>query len=93
MTLSSAEAEFVAASLCGKEVVYIRAVLRGIGQEQKQPTVLWEDNQACIDMAENPVHWDQSRHIDVKAHNVRELQDDGVLKLKNVLQQTMWLTR
>ena len=37
-----------------------------------------------IDMAENPVHRERSRHIDVKVHNVRELQDDEVLKLKKV---------
>ena len=84
VALSSAEAEFVAASLCGKEVVYIRAVMRGMGQEQLKPTILWEDNQACIDMAANPVHRERSRHIDVKVHNVRELQDEGVLKLKKV---------
>jgi len=45
VTSSSAEAEFVAASLCWKEVVYLRAVLRGMGQEQALPTILWEDNQ------------------------------------------------
>eukprot|EP00961_Rhodomonas_salina_P082706 1111546-Rhodomonas_salina.1 len=35
MTLSSSEAEFVAASQCGVEVVYLRALLKGLGMEQK----------------------------------------------------------
>eukprot|EP00961_Rhodomonas_salina_P083190 1117722-Rhodomonas_salina.2 len=34
-TLSSAEAEFVAASLCGQEVIYLRAMLRVFGFEQR----------------------------------------------------------
>eukprot|EP00961_Rhodomonas_salina_P226567 3063584-Rhodomonas_salina.1 len=38
VTLSSAEAEYVAASMAGQEVVYLRAMLRGFGLEQRKPT-------------------------------------------------------
>ena len=34
VTLSSAEAEYVAASMCGQEVVYLRAMLQGFDGEQ-----------------------------------------------------------
>eukprot|EP00961_Rhodomonas_salina_P271164 3663968-Rhodomonas_salina.1 len=44
VTLSSAESEYVAASMCGQEVVYLRALLRCFGYEQMAPTVVWEDN-------------------------------------------------
>eukprot|EP00961_Rhodomonas_salina_P272582 3683322-Rhodomonas_salina.1 len=47
-TLSSAEAEFVAASICGQEVIYLRALLTGLGFPPLGPTMLWEDNAACI---------------------------------------------
>eukprot|EP00961_Rhodomonas_salina_P134692 1811837-Rhodomonas_salina.1 len=40
-TLSSAEAEFVAASLCGQEVIYLRSLLRGFGFEQQNPTTIY----------------------------------------------------
>eukprot|EP00961_Rhodomonas_salina_P110386 1485563-Rhodomonas_salina.1 len=33
-TLSSAEAEFVAASMCGQEVIYLRNLLRDLGHSQ-----------------------------------------------------------
>jgi hypothetical protein len=39
VTLSSSEAEFVAASQAGQEVVYLCALLRGCGYTQKKP--LW----------------------------------------------------
>ena len=49
VALSTSEAEYMAASLCGQEVVYIRAILRDFGVTQTQPTLIYEDNLACID--------------------------------------------
>eukprot|EP00961_Rhodomonas_salina_P112879 1518615-Rhodomonas_salina.1 len=66
VTLSSAEAEFVAASQCGVEVVYLRNLLRDLGFVQDAPTEIWEDNAACVQMSENPVNADRSRHIDTR---------------------------
>eukprot|EP00961_Rhodomonas_salina_P245303 3314521-Rhodomonas_salina.1 len=54
VTLSSSEAEFVAASQCAVEVVYLRALLEGVGLRQEGPTRMWEDNAACIMMSDNP---------------------------------------
>ena len=64
VTLSSAEAEYVAASMCRQEVVYLRAILRSFGYEQQKPTQVWEDNAACIAMSENPVNRKFTQHID-----------------------------
>jgi hypothetical protein len=57
VTLSSSEAELVAARQAGQEVVYLRVLLRGFGYTQKKPmllrgfgytqkkpTEIWEDN-------------------------------------------------
>eukprot|EP00961_Rhodomonas_salina_P229365 3099706-Rhodomonas_salina.1 len=63
VTLSSAEAEYVAASMAGQEVIYLRAMLRGFGHEQLKPTVVWEDNAACIQIANNPVNCKFTLHI------------------------------
>jgi hypothetical protein len=60
VTLSSSKAEFVAASQAGQEVVYLRALLRGVGYTQKGPTETWEDNASCIMMSENPTNRDRS---------------------------------
>jgi hypothetical protein len=42
--LSTSEAEYMAASLCGQEVVYIRAILRKFGAPHTQPSLIYEDN-------------------------------------------------
>jgi hypothetical protein len=81
VTLSSSEAEFVAASQAGQEVVYLRVLLRGFGYTQKKPTEIWEDNASCIMMSENPTNRDRSRHVDVKVHYLRDLVRDGHVKL------------
>ena len=54
VTLSSSEAEFIAASQAGKEVLYLRALLKGFACPQTKPTETWEDNDSCILMSENP---------------------------------------
>eukprot|EP00961_Rhodomonas_salina_P010088 135788-Rhodomonas_salina.1 len=53
VTLSSSEAEFVAASQCWVEVVYLSVLLLDLGLEQREPMSLWEDNTSCIMMSEN----------------------------------------
>ena len=81
MSLSSAESEFIAASQCGQEVVYLREFLKGFGAEQDNCTRVFEDNQACIAMLENTVHRERSRYIDVRKYYVLELVEEKVIKL------------
>jgi hypothetical protein len=81
VTLSTSEAEYMAASLCGQEVVYIRAILRDFGVQQNQPTLVYEDNLACIVMSVNPVLRKHSRHIDIRRHYIRELCLGNLVKL------------
>ena len=53
--MSTAEAEWYAASEAGKEVKYLRAIMEQLRFTQHEPTELYEDSRAEIAMAENPV--------------------------------------
>jgi hypothetical protein len=55
VSLSTSEAEFVGASQCGQEFVYLREILRDFAVPQLAPTDVDEDNLACVAMSENPV--------------------------------------
>jgi hypothetical protein len=55
VSLSTSEAEYVAASQCGQEVVYLREILRDFSFAPTGPTRIYEDNLACVAMSENPV--------------------------------------
>ena len=81
-TLSSAEAEFVAASVCGQEVIYLRNLMRDLGQEQTEPTIVFEDNTSCILMSENPANAERSRHIDTRKYFLRDMVRSKTLVLK-----------
>eukprot|EP00961_Rhodomonas_salina_P079546 1068847-Rhodomonas_salina.1 len=73
VTLSSAEAEFVAASQCCVEVVYLRNLLRDLNFGQTEQTEIWEDNAACVMMSKNQVNADRSRHIDTRWYWLRDM--------------------
>ncbi len=80
VAMSSAEAEYMAASPC-REVVWVRAILKGLGFDQRQPTPIYEDNSACIQMSRNPVQHNKTKHIDLHYHFVRERAEIGQVKL------------
>lgn len=84
VALSSTEAEFYSASLAGCDVEYLRFVLDDLGFPQATPTVLFEDNQACIYMSRNKTNFAKSKHIDTRVHRLRQLCADGILRLVKV---------
>eukprot|EP00961_Rhodomonas_salina_P259186 3501865-Rhodomonas_salina.1 len=75
--LSSAEAEYYAASVAGTDVTYMRRVLQDLGYEQTDPTTLWEDKMACIYMSQTSVMYHKARHIDTRVYHLRELCKAG----------------
>ena len=81
VSLSTSEAEYVAASQCAQEVLYLREILRDFHETQQAPTLVYEDNLACIAMSENAVRRKYSRHIDIRRYFVRELVAGGILTL------------
>ena len=64
-TLSTTEAELVAASDCVRMLRYIRRVLTEDFGYKLPPTPLGEDNQGCIHLAHDGGDWKRKRHIRV----------------------------
>ena len=85
VALSSAEAEFVAASAMVQEVIYMRRFLENLGFPQKLPTVIYEDNRTCVAWSEGSVGGsDRAKHIDLREHLVHDAVERGFLKLKPI---------
>ena len=84
-SLSSFESEWYSASICGCEVEALRRLLDDLGYTQRSPTVLFEDNAACIYSSDpdRPMS-SRSKHIDTRVYRLRDLVRDGVLKLVKV---------
>jgi hypothetical protein len=53
-----------------------------VNTHPKPPIILHEDNQACIAIANNPEKHARTKHIEVKYHFIRDLVENGVVKLQ-----------
>ena len=85
VALSSAEAEFMAASSLVQEVIAIRKLLEKLGVPQTDPTVIGEDNRTCIAWSEGSVGGsDRAKHIDLRKHFVHEAVLANHIKLEAV---------
>ena len=64
---SSTEAEFIAAHTAGKLTRYLQMVLKDLGFEQKQPTLIHIDNQPALQMINhNTAPTERTRHCDIR---------------------------
>lgn len=90
VALSTAEAEYMAASQAAQEALYLRHLLCDLGYEQTGPTTIYEDNQGCIAMSKNPVMRDRCKHIDNCIHFLRELveSDDIIMEYEGTKDMT-----
>ena len=84
VALSTAEAEYIAASTASREAVWLRKLLAGIFDSELEPTVIHCDNQSCIKLTENPVFHDRSKHIEIKYHFIRDVVQRGAVKLQYI---------
>lgn len=82
VALSTAEAEYVALSSATQEAVWLKQLLSELQIEQSKPTVIYEDNQSAISMAQNAQFHERMKHIDIRHHFVREKVNDGTIELK-----------
>ena len=72
VALSAMEAEYIAASLCMQEAIWLRALLQDLSFEQKEVTVLKEHNQGTIALSKNSRYHARVKHIDISHHFLRD---------------------
>ncbi len=65
-----------------QEAIFMRQLLGSIGVRQSEPTMIFEDNQACIATTKNSLVNARSKHIDIKYHFNREKMENGEVDLK-----------
>ncbi|KAE8224207.1 hypothetical protein CF319_g2861 [Tilletia indica] len=77
VALSTAEAEYIAAGVAGREALMLKGALTAAGQHCGTIKVHC-DNQAAIKLVKNPgSHHDRSKHIDIVHHWIREQSMKG----------------
>jgi hypothetical protein len=69
--LFTAEPEYVASSSCVQDVIWLRGVLCDLNYQQREPTVIFEDNTAAIKWSSGSSR--RAKHIDLKVCFVHEV--------------------
>eukprot|EP00253_Pinus_taeda_P005098 PITA_05098 len=83
VTLFTAEAEYVAATVAACQAVWMRRMLRSLGQEQAKATVIFCDNSSAIALSKNSMFHKRTKHIDTRFHYIRELVNNGEIVLEH----------
>ena len=83
VALSTAEAEYMAATHASKEAVWLQRLYSGIGLVQ-QTMRLDCDSQSAIFLPKNPSYHSKTKHIDVQQHFVRDMVEEKKVLLEKV---------
>lgn len=81
---STAEAEYRSMAICLCEMLWMRGLLSELRLLIGGPLKLWCDNQSAINIANNPVQHDRTKHVEMDRFFIKERLDEGTLKLSHV---------
>lgn len=84
ISLSTTEAEYIAASEAAREATWLTVLKRELMPEFQGAITLCVDNQSAIKIMKNPELHRRTKHIDVKYHFIRSKVQDGMIEIKYV---------
>ncbi|CAM8894044.1 unnamed protein product [Rhodiola kirilowii] len=83
ISLSTAEAEYIAAGSSCTQMLWMKQMLKEYGVKQDVMT-LYCDNMSAINISKNPVQHSRTKHIDIRHHFIRELVEKKIITLTHV---------
>ena len=81
VTLSTAEAEYVATTHAAKEALWLRRLIHELFPSLKQPTPLYCDNLSTLKLIYGDNYHARTKHIDTRYHFIRQVARNGALVL------------
>lgn len=81
---SSTEAEYRALSDTTCELLWLRWLLQDMGAIDSSATPLYCDNCSAIQITQNDVFHERTKHIEIDCHIVRHHFDKGTIRLVSV---------
>jgi hypothetical protein len=84
VTLSTTEAEYVAATSAGIEIMWLRNLFTELGYEKLGRSTLHIDNQSAVQVAKNPEHHGRMKHLDLRFYWLRDVVDEGLISVKHI---------
>ncbi|WVZ76135.1 LOW QUALITY PROTEIN: hypothetical protein U9M48_024133 [Paspalum notatum var. saurae] len=84
VSLSTTEAEYIAAASCCSQLLWMKATLSDFGLRFSRIPLL-VDSTSAISVAKNPVLHSRTKHIDVRFHFLRDHYEKGDIDLIHVV--------
>lgn len=81
VTLSTTEAEYVAATHAAREAIWLRHFIGEVFSPLTDPTTLHCDNQSAVAIATNGNFHARTKHIDIRYHFIRYVVEDKSIRL------------
>ncbi|KAG9442590.1 hypothetical protein H6P81_018444 [Aristolochia fimbriata] len=83
ISLSTAEAEYIAAGSCCGQLIWMSQMLADYGISSGA-LIVYCDNTSAINILKNPVPHSRTKHIDIRHHFIRDLVEDGKVVLNHI---------
>ncbi|KAJ9566973.1 hypothetical protein OSB04_002939 [Centaurea solstitialis] len=80
VSLSMAEAEYIAAACCCSQVLWMKTQLADFGYTMNQIPI-YCDSQSAIQITANPVQHSKTKHIDIRYHFIKDHVEKGNIEL------------
>ncbi|CAM8978933.1 unnamed protein product [Rhodiola kirilowii] len=81
---SSAEAKYRAMATTISEILWLRWLLKDMEATQTMPTSLFCDNQAACRIANNPIFYERTNHVEMDCYFVRERVESREIETRKV---------
>jgi len=73
VALSTTEAEYYALGIACQEAIWLKQLCQELQMVFNEPIKIYTDNTGAVALSDNPVLHNQSKHIDIRWHFVRDL--------------------
>jgi hypothetical protein len=89
VALSTTEAEYIAATSAGQEILWLRNLLTELGYKFSSPSILHVDNRSAINVAKNPEHHGRMKHLDLRFYWLRNEVEKGTISIQHLRTEDM----
>ena len=89
VALSTTEAEYVAATTAGQEILWLRNLFHELGYTLSMPSTLFIDNCSALSVAKNPEHHGCMKHLDLRFYWLRNAVDKGTINIVHLRTDAM----
>jgi hypothetical protein len=84
VSLSSCEAEYIAAASAACQGVWLSRLISDLTGEAVRKFKLMMDSRSAIELSKNPVYHEWSKHIDTRYHCIRGCVEDGIAEVDHI---------